>query len=93
MIVEFKLEETYVQPAYLKTLYDTIEELNCKCNTYLEERYNRERRKYTKTRVVEVYGSDTMVSWLLLRMQRYKHHVNKLAEGKSVLDVYSSDEK
>lgn len=85
MIAEFRLEESAVRPAYLKTLYDTIDELNCKCNTYLEERYNKERRKYTKTRIVEVYGSDTMVSWLLLRMQRYNHLVDRLAEGKSVL--------
>lgn len=88
MIVEFRLEEKQVQPAYLKTLYDTIEELNCKCNTYLDEIYNKKKRKYNKTRVVEVYGSETMVSWLLLRMQRYMHHVDQLDEGKSILGTY-----
>lgn len=88
MIVEFKLDESHVAPAYLKTLYDTIEELNCKCNTYLEENYVREKRKYRKTRVVEVFGSDTMVSWLLLRMQRYKHHVCQLDDGRSVIDTF-----
>lgn len=88
MIVEFRLEEQQVQPAYLKTLYDTIEELNCKCNTYLDEIYNKKQRNYSKTRVVEVYGSDTMVSWLLLRMQRYMHQVDQLDDGKSILGTY-----
>lgn len=92
MIVEFRLDEKTVKPAYLRTLYDTIEELNCKCSTYLEESYNKERRKYAKTRVVEVYGSDTMVSWLILRMQRYLHLIEKYSEGRSSIDESFSDE-
>ena len=92
MIVEFRLDEKLVKPAYLKTLYDTIEELNCKCETYLEECYSKERRKYAKTRVVEVYGSDTMVSWLLLRMQRYRHLVDQLSDGKSVINDCEADD-
>jgi hypothetical protein len=91
MIVEFRLDEKRVQPAYLKTLYDLIDELNCKCSTHLEETYQKERRKYGKTRVVEVFGSDTMVSWLVLRMQRYAHLVNTFDEGRSILD-YSCEE-
>jgi homospermidine synthase len=92
MIVEFRLDETRVQPAYLKTLYDLIEEVNCRCNTYLEETYKKDRRKYCKTRVVEVCGSPTMVSWLILRMQRYSHYVNNLDAGRSVLDTCTSEE-
>lgn len=91
MIVEFRLDEQNVKPAYLRTLYDTIDELNCKCVTYLEETYNTDRRKYGKTRVVEVYGSSTMVSWLILRMQRYIHLVEKLCDGKSVIDSNDKD--
>ena len=86
MIVEFRLDEKTVEPAYLKTLYDTIDELNCRCATYLEENYNKERRKYSKTRVVEVYGSPTMVSWLILRMQRYMHLIDKFSDNRSVVD-------
>ena len=91
MIVQFKLDECSVKPAYLKTLYDTIEELNCRCNTYLEEIYNADKRKYSKTRVVEIYGWDTMVSWLILRMQRYNHLVKKFCDGKSVIDDSVAD--
>lgn len=85
MLVEFRLDEKKVQPAYLKTLYDIIEELNCRCSTYLEETYSKECKKYGKTRVVEIYGSSTMVSWLVLRMQRYNHLVKNCADGKSII--------
>ena len=80
MQVEFRIDERLAEPAYLKTLYDLIEELNCTSNTYLEETYQKERRKYGKTRVVEVYGSSTMVSWLILRMKRYTHVIGKFNE-------------
>ena len=90
MIVEFRLDEKSVQPAYLRTLYDLIDELNCKCNTDLEEIYNKEFRKHLKTRVITVYGSDTMVSWLVLRMQRYAHLVNMYKGGKHFVDEESA---
>ncbi len=73
MILQFKVNEKSVQAAWLKTLYELIEELNCRCNTYLEENYNRSYRHFMRTRVIEVYGSNTMVSWLKLRMERYGH--------------------
>lgn len=76
MILEFRVDEKFVQAAWLQTLYDLIEELNCKCNTHLEETYNKSFKTFIRTRVVEVYGSPTMVSWLKLRMERYIHLVD-----------------
>lgn len=76
MIIEFKIDENEVEAAWLKTLYELIEELNCKCNTYLEESNSRSFHPISRTRIVEVYGSETMVSWLKLRMERYGHFIN-----------------
>jgi len=92
VIVQFQLDEKLVKPAYLKTLYDLIEELNCRSETWLEESYSQERRKYCKNRVVQVSGSNTMVSWLLLRMQRYKHLVDKFSDGNSIVCCYEEDD-
>lgn len=78
MIIQYKVNESSVSAAWLKTLYDLIEELNCKCNTFLEETHNKSYKIYARTRIVEIYGSDTMVSWLKLRMERYNHHVTAL---------------
>ncbi len=80
MIIEFKVNENTVEAAWLKTLYDLIEELNCKCNTFLEETHNKSYRKFQRTRVIEVYGSETMVSWLKLRMERYSHFIDKMSD-------------
>ena len=33
-----KVDELSVQSAWLKTLYDLIDELNCKCQTFMEEK-------------------------------------------------------
>lgn len=76
MILQFKVNESTVQAAWLKTLYDLIEELNCRCNTYLDERFNKAYKNLERTRIIEIYGSDTMVSWLKLRMERYLHFVD-----------------
>ena len=80
MILEFKVDENVVEAAWLKTLYDLIEELNCKCNTYLDETYNKTYKSFVRTRIVEVYGSATMVSWLKLRMERYSHMVHSYSD-------------
>ena len=76
MILEYKVNEMHVQAAWLKTLYDLIEELNCKCKTYVEESYNNTYKNFARTRIIEVYGSDTMLSWLKLRMERYLHFIS-----------------
>ena len=75
MILEYKVNESQVQPAWLRTLYDLIEELNCRCQTYIDESYNRTYKHFSRTRIIEIYGSDTMLSWLKLRMERYTHFI------------------
>lgn len=76
MLLRFQIDENNVQAAWLKTLYDLIEELNCKCNTYLEETKVSPFKAFSRKRIVEVYGSSTMVGWLKLRMERYSHFIN-----------------
>lgn len=76
MILEYKVNETHVQAAWLKTLYELIEELNCKCKTYVEESYNHTYKHFSRMRIIEVYGTDTMLSWLKLRMERYLHFIS-----------------
>lgn len=80
MILEYKVNELSVQAAWLKTLYEMVEELNCRCQTYIDEIYNRTTRTFDRTRTIEVSGSDTMLSWLKLRMERYTHHISNLNE-------------
>jgi len=76
MILEYKVNEMHVQAAWLKTLYELIDELNCKCKTYIEESYNHTYKHFSRMRIIEVYGSDTMLSWLKLRMERYLHFIS-----------------
>lgn len=78
MILEFKVDELSVQGAWLRTLYDLIEELNCKCQTFMEEKYNTNRNCFAPIRVVKISGSDLMLGWLKLRMERYNHFVDSL---------------
>jgi len=92
MIIEFKVNENTVEAAWLKTLYDLIEELNCKCNTYLEETFNKSYRNYQRNRIIEVYGSETMVSWLKLRMERYSHLVDKMSELPEIKVISEKEE-
>ena len=76
MILQFKVNESTVQAAWLQTLYELIDELNCKCKTYLEDNLSKSSTYLERTRIIEVYGSDTMVGWLKLRMERYLHFVD-----------------
>ena len=78
MILEFKVDELSVQGAWLRTLYDLIDELNCKCQTFMEEKYNTTRNCFAPVRVVKIVGSNSMLSWLKLRMERYNHFVDSL---------------
>ncbi len=78
MILEFKVDELSVQSAWLRTLYDLIEELNCKCQTFMEEKYNTNRNCFAPVRVVKIFGPDSMLSWLKLRMERYNHFIDSL---------------
>lgn len=81
MILEYRVDETNVQAAWLKTLYDLVEELNCKCKTYIDESYSCAYRHFLRTRIIEIYGSDTMLSWLKLRMERYLHFISAYNES------------
>ena len=78
MILEFKVDELSVQSAWLKTLYDLIDELNCKCQTFMEEKYNTNRNCFVPVRVVKIFVADSMLSWLKLRMERYNHFIDSL---------------
>ncbi len=80
MILEYKVNEIHVQPAWLQTLYELIDELNCKCQTYIDESYNRTYKHFSRTRIIQIYGSDTMLSWLKLRMERYLHFIDAFNE-------------
>jgi len=92
MILEYRVNEMHVQAAWLKTLYELIEELNCKCKTYVEESYNQTYKNFARTRIIEVYGSDTMIGWLKLRMERYLHFVStKGSEGGFSAQVHDSN--
>ena len=86
MILEYKVDELSVQSAWLKTLYDLAEELNCKCQTFMEEKYNTKRSCFAPIRVVKISGSNTLLSWLKLRMERYNHFVDSLNSQ----DVFSA---
>lgn len=86
MFLEYRVNEMHVQAAWLKTLYELIDELNCKCKTYVEESYNQTYKHFSRTRIIEVYGSDTMLSWLKLRMQRYLHFVDFYDKGAEISD-------
>ena len=92
MILKFQIDESKVQAAWLKTLYDLIEELNCKCNTYLEESKISPYKEFTRKRIVEIYGSNTMVSWLKLRMERYAHQQETLNSKPEIMSLDEEDE-
>lgn len=92
MILEFKVDENAVQAAWLKTLYDLVEELNCRCITHLEETCNKSYSNFARTRIVEVYGSATMVSWLKLRMERYCHLVDSFNDVPQMRIISDKDE-
>ena len=81
MLLEYRVNEMYVQAAWLKTLYELIEELNCKCKTYVDESYNQTYKHFSRMRIIEIYGSETMVSWLKLRMERYLHFISSYDDG------------
>ena len=95
MILEFKVDELSVQGAWLKTLYELIEELNCKAQTFMEEKYNTNRNCFAPVRVVKIFGSNSMLSWLKLRMERYNYFVDNLNSREvfsaSLIDEFEDD--
>lgn len=92
MILEYTVNDSSVQPAWLKTLYELVEELNCKCKTYMEESYNHSLKNFSRTRVIKVYGSETMLSWLKLRMERYIHFIESFNERPEISAILKDEE-
>ncbi len=92
MILEFKVDELSVQSAWLKTLYELIDELNCKCQTFMEEKYNTNRNCFAPIRVVKITGSNSMLSWLKLRMERYNHFIDSLNSQDITASFLEEDE-
>lgn len=84
MFLEFTLEEHLLKPAYLQTLYELIDELNCKCISYIEE-INKNHIDYNNPKKITVYGSPAMLNWLLLRIQRYDYYINLFSKGDSII--------
>lgn len=93
MILEYRVNESDVQAAWLKTLYDLIEELNCRCKTYIEESYSKTFKHLIRTRVIEVYGSITMLDWFKIRMERYLHFIESYNQKPEIISsVYKPEE-
>ena len=44
----------------------------------MEEKYNTTRNCFAPVRVVKIVGSNSMLSWLKLRIERYNHFVVSL---------------
>lgn len=91
MILEYRVNEGDVQAAWLKTLYDLIDELNCKCKTYIEETYSKTFKQLVRTRVIEVYGSITMLDWFKIRMERYLHFIESYNQKPEIISSYKPE--
>jgi len=65
-----------LKAAWLKTLYDLVEELNCTCKTHIDESYNRVFQSFGRTRVIEVSGETAMLDYLQSRMDKYIHFIS-----------------
>ena len=76
MILEYRVNEMELKAAWLKTLYDLVDELNCTCKSHVDESYNRTFHNFGRTRVIEVSGDTSMLSWLQVRMERYMHFIS-----------------
>ena len=93
MILEYKIDELNVQSAWLKTLYDLVDELNCKCQTFFEESYNPKMKCFGSVRIVKIVGSNSMLGWLNLRMERYTHFIDSLnSQNTSFTTSFNDDD-
>lgn len=88
MILEYKINEFNVQPTWLKTLYELIQELDCKCKTHLEESYNQTHKSFARTRIIEVSGDDYMLNGLKTRTDRYLRSVSCDTESTIVSELH-----
>ena len=92
MFLEYKIDELNVQNAWLTTLYELIEELNCKCQTFFTETYNSKHRCFSQIRTIKIRGSSSMLSWLKLRMERYAHHQEALNSKPEIMLLEDEEE-
>ncbi|MBE7706295.1 MAG: hypothetical protein E7Z91_03510 [Cyanobacteria bacterium SIG30] len=92
MILEYKVDELSVHSAWLQTLYELVEELNCKCQTFFEEGYSSEHKRFSQTRTIKIRGEGTMLNWLKLRMERYSHFVNTLNARADAISSYLNED-
>ena len=76
MILEYQVNETNVQPDWLKTLYELVDDVNCKSKTYVDESFDKTHGHFSRTRTIEICGSETMVSSIKSRMERYLHFIS-----------------
>ena len=93
MILEYKIDDLNVHSAWLETLYELIDELNCKCQTFFEETYNIERKCFSQMRTVKIRGESTMLGWLKLRMERYSHFISELNNRADLISTQLNDEE
>lgn len=78
MRYEFLVIESEVTAAWLYTLYDLIDELNCTYETEVEDFYSKTYKIFKRVRSIIVFGSPTMIGFLRLRMSRYEQYIEKL---------------
>jgi hypothetical protein len=74
-------EDSRTKAAYLKCIYELIEELSLYSETDLETIHNRSFKNFQRTRVIKIFGSETMISYFKLRLARYNYYVEKLSGG------------
>lgn len=89
MILEYQVNDSIVQAAWLKTLYDLVDELNCRCRTYIDESYNRSSKSFDRMRTIKIYGSETMLGWFKLRMERYTHFIFSFNEQPDIKSCFA----
>ena len=92
MILEYKINELDIHSAWLQTLYELVDELNCKCQTFFEEGYSQEHKCFAQTRTIKIRGESTMLNWLKLRMERYTHFIDTLNARADAISSYLNDD-
>lgn len=92
MILEYKIDELSVPTAWVQTLYELVDELNCKCQTFFEENYSTEHKRFCQTRTIKIRGDGTMLNWLKLRMERYSHFIDTLNSRVDAINSYLDED-
>ena len=61
--------------------------------TFMEEKYNTNRNCFAPIRVIKIFGADSMLSWLKLRMERYTHQQEALNAKPEIMVLEDEQEK